>query len=104
MAGASPGRASWPSGGGRSRIAGTSRGRSESDLLGAGETVARVPTHLMVGARRSSRTPGQVRSNRCARGRSRRLGESRSFPVAQLAGTGAIELKSCSSITARRWW
>ncbi len=31
----------------------------ESDLLRAGETVARVPTHLMVGARRSARTPGK---------------------------------------------
>lgn len=31
----------------------------EADLLRAGETVARVPTHLMVGARRSARTPGK---------------------------------------------
>ncbi len=33
--------------------------RLEADLLAAGETVVRVPTKLMAGARRSGRTPGK---------------------------------------------
>jgi len=40
--------------------------RLEADLLRAGEAVRRVPTKLMVGARRSTRKPGKSESHRCA--------------------------------------
>jgi transposase len=46
-------------GSGPSRIAATSPGRLEADLLRAGERVVRVPPKLMAGARRSAREPGK---------------------------------------------
>ena len=57
----------------------------ESDLLRAGEQVARVPTHLMAGARRSARTPGKS-DPIDALAVARAAWRERDLPVAQLDG------------------
>lgn len=59
--------------------------RLERDLLGAGESVVRVPTQLMAGARKSARTPGKsdpIDALSVARAALREP----DLPVAQLAG------------------